>query len=136
MNVRIVKDSRLPRWPAWALAAIGAWAVLAAAAHWLGRAAGAPATLCPLRRLTGLPCPTCGSTRAAFSLLSGHVGAAWAYNPLVFCVGVLLAVSLLARAIFARRIELKLTPGERRLAWATGAALLLANWVYVIARTG
>lgn len=41
---------------------------------------------CPFRFLTGIPCPGCGMSRAALALVTGHVGAAWAYHPLVFVV--------------------------------------------------
>ena len=32
---------------------------------------------CPLRTLTGIPCPLCGMTTAATGLASGDLGAAW-----------------------------------------------------------
>lgn len=37
---------------------------------------------CPLRYLTGLYCPGCGSLRAIHQLLLGNVREAWAFNPL------------------------------------------------------
>lgn len=36
--------------------------------------------LCPLKLVTGIDCPVCGSLRAAHSLLHGHVGAAAGHN--------------------------------------------------------
>lgn len=39
---------------------------------------------CPFRTLTGWQCPFCGGTRLGSSLLHGHVGQAFAYNPMVF----------------------------------------------------
>lgn len=61
---------------------------------------------CPIRWLTGMPCPGCGMTRASLSLLVGnrfsefagratspfgtgllgHIRAAWYFHPLVFVV--------------------------------------------------
>jgi hypothetical protein len=45
--------------------------------------------LCPMRRITGLPCPLCGSTTAVLHLSQGHPLAAIAANPaavlLVLC---------------------------------------------------
>jgi len=38
---------------------------------------------CPLRYLTGLYCPGCGSLRAVHALLHGELGRAWAMNPLM-----------------------------------------------------
>lgn len=43
--------------------------------------------LCPLKLVTGIDCPVCGSLRAAHSLLHGHVGAAAGHN-LLFVVSV------------------------------------------------
>jgi len=39
---------------------------------------------CPLRSLTGWDCPLCGGTRLGSALLHGHIGQAFAYNPIVF----------------------------------------------------
>jgi hypothetical protein len=41
---------------------------------------------CMFRALTGLACPGCGSTRALHQLLHGHVGSAFALNPLLLFV--------------------------------------------------
>jgi hypothetical protein len=37
---------------------------------------------CMLYATTGLRCPGCGGLRATHQLLHGHLGAAWALNPL------------------------------------------------------
>jgi len=37
---------------------------------------------CPIRYLTGLYCPGCGSLRAMHALLHGELARAWAMNPL------------------------------------------------------
>ncbi len=42
---------------------------------------------CPLRTLTGVPCPLCGMTTAATGLASGDLGAALAANPFVLRPG-------------------------------------------------
>lgn len=39
---------------------------------------------CMFKRLTGWDCPGCGGLRATHQLLHGHVGAAFALNPLPF----------------------------------------------------
>jgi hypothetical protein len=41
-----------------------------------------PATVCPFRALTGLPCPFCGGTTAASHLGHGDVGGALRASPL------------------------------------------------------
>ena len=38
---------------------------------------------CPFHKYTGLDCPGCGSQRAAHHLLNGHIGEAFAFNPLM-----------------------------------------------------
>jgi hypothetical protein len=48
---------------------------------------------CPFRAVTGWQCPLCGGTRLGSSLLHGHVGQAFLYNPAVF-IG-LIVISIL-----------------------------------------
>ena len=52
-----------------------------------------PGVICPLRRLTGIPCPVCGSTTVFIELGSGHPVAALLANPftVVFGLGLLFA---------------------------------------------
>jgi hypothetical protein len=44
---------------------------------------------CPLRAMTGIPCPLCGMTRACVAAVHGHLGAALSFNP----AGLLLIVA-------------------------------------------
>ncbi len=41
---------------------------------------------CPIRWLTGKPCPTCGTTRSIGTILTGDFGQAWNLNPIGFIV--------------------------------------------------
>ena len=57
---------------------------------------------CPLRTLTGIPCPLCGMTTAATGLASGDLGAALAANPFVLVLAgftLVMAVLMAARAL-------------------------------------
>lgn len=51
---------------------------------------------CPIKFFTGVCCPGCGMTRAAFSLLKGDFGGAFHYHPAVFIMPV-------AGVVFFRR---------------------------------
>lgn len=92
---------------------------------WLkGLHPGLPGWACPLRSLTGIPCPTCFLTRATSAALTGDLSGSLelhAFGPLV--AGGLLWWSLLA--LQQRRLMPRALPA-RPLA-ATGLALL-AYW--------
>jgi len=108
------------------------WSTLGSALVWLSAHFHRPVQLCLIKHLTGLPCPTCGFTRGALSLLSGHVAQAWLYNPLVYSALALFFAATAVRVIWARSIRINLTGKERSTAWILAGMLLLANWLYVI----
>ena len=56
-------------------------AVMLAAAAVLPFLPGHPSFACPLRRLTGVPCPLCGMTTSVEDGVRLHVGRALAANP-------------------------------------------------------
>lgn len=114
----------------WALVAA---AVVALRPFWLALAPYLPP--CPWRAATGLPCPTCGTTRSALALLHGDIFSALATNPLatVVAVGFLLGGPLaLAWALTARPL-----PPLPRVPWvALRVAVVLAvaaNWAWLMA---
>ncbi len=57
---------------------------------------GHPGIACPLRRLTGIPCPLCGMTTSVEQALRFHFHAAAAANP-AGLLAVVLAIFLIAR---------------------------------------
>jgi len=95
-------------------------------------------TSCPLRELTSIPCPTCGSTAAATSLAAGDPLRALALNPLMVLSGGVLAVwslhAMAATLVPAWRFSLEVGPREKKAASYLAAILILANWVYLILR--
>jgi hypothetical protein len=98
---------------------------------------GMPWPGCWVRRLTGLPCPTCGATRCAMSLVHGDLAAAWGHNPLIFvCYGGTLLVNLYALAVLLFRLpRLRLAnfpPGVKRALGALFIVALTANWIYLL----
>lgn len=52
--------------------------------------------LCPLRRLTGIPCPACGASACAVALSRADLGAAVSANPVVLVVFLALLVAAVA----------------------------------------
>jgi len=60
-------------------------ATLAAAVGWIWLTLlGPPPLICPFHALTaGIPCPTCGTTRALLALMQGDVAASLGYHPAV-----------------------------------------------------
>lgn len=62
---------------------------------------GDPGLPCPLRALTGVPCPFCGLTTSVKALLRGDGHAALAANPFGL-LAVAFAIALIARPRWAR----------------------------------
>jgi len=90
---------------------------------------------CVFRSLTGVSCPTCGSTRSLVHLAQGDVGQALAMNPLfaLAFVGALLFLLYNGAALFTgSRLALFLTSRESSFLRAGAAVLFLANWLYLI----
>jgi hypothetical protein len=115
-----------------ALAGAGAGAAVALAPRF---APFVPA--CPFHAWTGLPCPSCGATRAVLALAAGDPGVALALHPLVTVGLVALAVaSVLALPWVAFRgplpvVASPLPLGRLRLA---AAATLAVHWAWLVAR--
>jgi len=88
---------------------------------------------CPLRDLTGVPCPTCGGTHAAVALAEGRWADAVAANPLVALGLVIFAlwllIGLLATVIPGLRRHLALTDREKKTARILAVVLLVAGWL-------
>jgi hypothetical protein len=93
--------------------------VLAAAAVWPLLPAHPPLS-CPLRNVTGIPCPLCGATRAVVAAVEGDVWASLRYNPIGVLV-VVLAIALVVRPALIRLLALP----QRAVVGGLGAL-----WVY------
>jgi hypothetical protein len=89
---------------------------------------------CVFRSLTGIPCPTCGTTRAATAFLDGQLTAAFTASPLAAAVGLLFVVGAPLAALWALAkwpVPVMPMPLPRWVRIAA-AALIAANWTYVI----
>lgn len=88
-----------------------------------------PATLCPLRAITGIPCPLCGGTTAAAAIGRLDLRAALAANP----VAVLAAAALGLAPLGAGRRWWRLSPRTR---WVLIGLSVLIAWCWELRRFG
>ena len=117
-------------------AILGGIAVLGAAAVGLLHLDRLPFTVCILKAFTGIPCPTCGSTRAVGCLAHGDLPGAFAMNPLAAAALLALvpwALADLALFTQGRALGLSVSPGVGRALRLAVVVAVLANWVYLIA---
>lgn len=93
-------------------------------------------SLCLFHRWTGLPCLTCGSTRAFMLLLSGDVVGAFVQQPLATAVFFAVVSGLTGYTfnlfVLRRHIALRLTRRERVRAIVATVGLILLNWAYLV----
>ena len=96
----------------------------------------APGLQCRFRQVTGLPCPTCGATRAAECFLHLDFTAAVAFNPLVSAAAA--AAVVFSLYVFAvrlsglPRIAVSLSRQDRTWMAVVLGSALLANWAYLL----
>jgi hypothetical protein len=116
----------------WLLVSLGAFVSLA---FWL--TAGLPTPQCAFQSLTGLPCPTCGATRAAWQFLHGHFAASLFFNPLAFLGYCAIALFDLyaAGVLLLRSPRLRIrnfTRAEKLVIRGSILALFVCNWLYLL----
>lgn len=129
MSWRRAERADLPLAALWAIGAACA-AMTAPLLPYLASLAGP----CALHTLTGIPCPTCGATRAASALVHGHVTAALAFNPLA---ALALSLGLVGGPVAPAWVLLR---GPLPI-WRPGlgtrvllAAAIAGNWLYLVLR--
>ncbi len=90
---------------------------------------------CMFRSLTGIPCPTCGTTRAATAFLDGNLIAAFTANPLAAVAGALFIFGAPLTALWAVfRWPVPELPSPSSTWLRAGViGLLVVNWIYLIA---
>ncbi len=108
------------------------WLVFVTLFEWLGPA---DATLCMFRNVTGWPCPTCGTTRAALAVIDGRPFDAVAHNPLV-TLGATACIVWLVFSHGRRRPQRRVDRRWRAALWTIAGVLVVANWGYLIVRQG
>jgi len=122
---------RLSGIPPWAVLLVLLWIALVLVATLLPQSASM-GTICMFRRFTGVPCPTCGGTRAFLSVLDGRLLDAFLLNPLLMLFEILALVWLAAKLVLGRRLSLRLSQLERRVTWAVLALVFFLHWAYLI----
>lgn len=78
-----------------------------------------PVPPCPLRALTGIPCPLCGSTRGVIAAIHGDIGHALSLNPA--SIGVLVMALLIVAGWRIERVRIPV--------WII-ASVLAVLWAY------
>jgi Protein of unknown function (DUF2752) len=92
---------------------------------------------CPLRTLTGVPCPFCGMTTATVAMTHGSWSAAGAANPLGYLLAALAigtAPLLMARAAGQRPPPRPWSTAARRQAGWALAGLVALSWLFQLHR--
>jgi len=98
--------------------------------------------ICFVKKTTGLPCPSCGSTRSVLSIINGDFSKALLINPLGFFVGIIMIVLpiWITTDIFMKRRTLYKTykKTENIIKNKTISSLLvmfiLINWIWNIVK--
>jgi hypothetical protein len=109
-------------------------ALLAVAAH-VALLWRLPLPQCWLRKLTGVPCPSCGCTRSLAAWATLEMDQAFRLNPLLFllCVAALAwttlwLVEMAARRTFLHGLKSRVQGWPW---WRIGGALIALNWLYL-----
>jgi len=121
-------------------ALLGSLGIARMAHAWLGpldvQAAAHLPVLCPLRRIMGVPCPTCGLGRSLLATWSGDLAGGFQHHPLgplllaaavLFCMGFALRPGLTTGTLRALTAKLAARPG-------LAAALMTAYVIWGFAR--
>ncbi len=131
----VAENSPLPRLLAWPLLLMLLGALLAVKLYpdlILGL------SHCPLRDITGLPCPTCGGTHSAAAVAAGRWVEALRANPVVVLGGAVFVVWALycvaATILPTLRRSLWLDPREKKAARWLAAFFLVFAWGWQIWR--
>lgn len=94
------------------------------------------APACSFRALTGLPCPTCGSTRSLVQFAEGNLLSAFAMNPLAFSAFLLAILWLVYGTITLLfdlpRITLSLAETEKKRFHIFCILAFIADWAYLL----
>ncbi len=112
---------------------LGSSGLLVACWIWLGL----PTMICPFHAITGIPCPTCGITRAFSSLFHGDPREAFLFNPLGLSVLLGIAIYLVYAGVVVvvklPRLRWNPLSAKQKATLRLIVILIIAiNWIYLI----
>ena len=93
---------------------------------------------CLFRRYTGLPCPSCGATRAGIELSFCRLGDALAENPLFFllyCALILWGMNTMLGVVLGKNVQIILATREKKLVQKLLVSAIIINWLYLVGKT-
>jgi hypothetical protein len=103
-----------------------------------------PLKICILKRVTGIPCPSCGATRSFIHLVHGRIPEAFFLNPFWTLVMILGFGTFLVWALVAwlstkgendrKKISAWLSESHRKFIFRFLLGGLLLNWLYILVR--
>lgn len=105
--------------------------------------ASANITLCPVKLVTGYPCPSCGTTRSISALFNGQVKDAFMINPLgivssiiIMAVLVLMLLDLVTKRDYYYKVynQVEKFLQQHKAFSAILVILVILNWVWNISK--
>lgn len=94
--------------------------------------------ICPLRALTGIPCPLCGMTTGTVAFLRGNLAESIRVAPLsvLFVPAIVAALAFKTKALIASPLRKVRSRPASRIGLALLAAALLSSWIFQLVRFG
>ncbi len=100
-------------------------------------------TICPVKLVTGYPCPSCGTTRSITALLHGDVVQAFMINPfgIISSILVISVIALLILDVFAKKdyyfktyVKVEQFLQQHKIISVILVLLVIANWIWNISK--
>jgi hypothetical protein len=88
---------------------------------------------CPIKSVTGIPCPGCGMTRAFLNIGHGHISTALRFNPnslLAFLIILSLWINRTIYFIAGKEVLIRLARREKIWLYTLLGLDVLAVWIY------